>query len=53
MSNESTAAPQDLSEIQKLISSGELSVALKQLKELPSELRGTSDALYMSAVCGA
>ena len=51
MSNESTAAPQDLSEIQKLISSGELSVALKQLKELPSELRGTSDALYMSAVC--
>jgi tetratricopeptide (TPR) repeat protein len=51
MSIDHKSMPHDLSEIQKLISAGELPSALQQLKALPEELRGTSDVLYMSAVC--
>lgn len=51
MSIDHKPVPHDLSEIQKLISAGELPSALAQLKALPEEIRGTSDVLYMSAVC--
>jgi tetratricopeptide (TPR) repeat protein len=51
MSIDQKPVPHDLSEIQKLISAGELASALAQLKALSEEIRGTSDVLYMSAVC--
>lgn len=51
MSIDHKPVPQDLSEIQKLVSAGELPSALEQLKALPEEVRGTTDVLYMSAVC--
>ncbi|MEP4148679.1 MAG: sulfotransferase [Halioglobus sp.] len=46
-----TDAPSDLGQIQKLISAGELPAALKQLEDLPEDIRGSVDGLYMTAVC--
>lgn len=51
MPEESTTARDDLKDIQKLISAGELPAALKNLKQLPDSVRSSVDALYMSAVC--
>jgi len=41
----------DLGQIQKLISAGELPAALKQLEGLPEDVRDSVDGLYMAAVC--
>lgn len=51
MPEDSTAARDELSNIQKLISAGELPVALKNLNQLPDSVRNSTDAMYMSAVC--
>lgn len=51
MPEDSTAARDELSNIQKLISAGELPVALKNLNQLPDSVRNSTDAIYMSAVC--
>ena len=51
MSVNPTNSPNDLGQIQKLISAGELPAALKQLECLPDDIRGSVDGLYMAAVC--
>ena len=51
MPEDSTTARNELSDIQKLISAGELPVALKNLNQLPDSVRSSNDAIYMSAVC--
>ncbi len=51
MSKESTTAAGELADIQKLVSAGDLPVALEKLAALPEEMRGSADVLYMSAVC--
>ena len=51
MSTDPKLASDDLGQIQKLISAGDLPSALEQLEALPRDARNTADILYMSAVC--
>lgn len=51
MSSETTTAPDELVTIQKLVSAGDLSAAMKHLASLPEKVRASAGALYMAAVC--
>jgi tetratricopeptide (TPR) repeat protein len=44
-------ATEELAQIQKLVSAGELPKALSRLQALPEEVCNTIDVLYMTAVC--
>ena len=51
MSTDPKPVPDNLGQIQKLISAGELPSALEKLEALPKDTRNTADVLYMSGVC--